>query len=135
VCGTIRRVTLRKPSSRWALWLFAAALLLKAAMPLLASASAQMQGKTLVEVCTVYGVSLVPQQGQAPAHDQGVPHGSEHCALAALAVLAAPELPALAVARMRLRETSPRPEHPSSQAPDACAAWVARLRHGPPIFA
>ena len=43
-------VKIRQPSAnRWALWAFAMALLLKAAMPLLAAASAELQGKTLVE--------------------------------------------------------------------------------------
>lgn len=127
----------RKPSSRWALWLFAAALLLKASMPLLASASAQLQGKTLVEVCTVYGVSLVPlgAQGQQPAPDHKSAHGSEHCALAALTVLAAPEPPMLAAESTSLRGTSAPRAHPSSQALDACATWVARLKHGPPSIA
>lgn len=124
----------RKPSSRWALWVFAAALLLKAAMPLLASASAQLQGKTLVEVCTVYGVSLVPlgAQWQEPAPGQASAHASEHCALTALTALAAPEPPMLASDPVLLRETSKSRAHPSSQAPDACATWVARLKHGPP---
>ena len=123
----------RKPSSRWALWAFAVALLLKAAMPLLATASAELQGKTLVEVCTVYGVSLVPLNGQggAPAPEPMVQHGGEHCALTALTALVAPELP--------LRAGAPPGGHPpgllaprSSSTPDACATWVARLKHGPP---
>jgi hypothetical protein len=124
----------RKPSSRWALWVFAAALLLKASMPLLASASAQLQGKTLVEVCTVYGVSLVPldAQGQEPAPDHAPAHGNEHCTLTALTALAAPESPMFAADPVPLRETSGPRAHPSSQAPDACATWVARLKHGPP---
>ncbi len=127
----------RQPSSRWALWVFAAALLLKSAMPWLASASAQMQGKTLVEVCTVYGVALVPQGGDAtepaPAHPSD--HGSEHCALTALTALAHVEPPALVSAPVLLHAASPPRAHPSSQAPDACATWVARLKHGPPAFA
>jgi len=134
-CATICSVkSCKTSSSRWALWLFAAALLLKAAMPLLASASAQMQGKTLVEVCTVYGVSLVPlgTQGQEPAPDHAPAHGSEHCALTALTALAAPDPAALSAAPMSVRETSALRAHPSSQAPDACATWVARLKHGPP---
>ena len=127
----------RKPSSRWALWLFAAALLLKASMPLLASASAQLQGKTLVEVCTVYGVSLVAQAGGATEPAPGHPsdHGGEHCALSALTVLAQLEPPVLAPAVVPLYAASPPRAHPSSQAPDACATWVARLKHGPPAFA
>jgi hypothetical protein len=130
-------VKLRKPSSRWALWVFAAALLLKAAMPLLASASAQMQGKTLVEVCTVYGVSLVPLggAGHEPAPDHGLAHGSDHCTLTALTALATPEPATLEVVAAPLHEVAAQREHPGSLAPDACAAWVARLRHGPPSFA
>jgi hypothetical protein len=133
---TISIVKLRKPSSRWALWVFAAALLLKAAMPLLASASARLQGKALVEVCTVYGVSLVAPTGQEPARDHGVPHSSEHCALTALAAMAAPELPALdAVRRAPVQDVLLQTGKPSSRVRDTCAAWVARLRHGPPRIA
>ena len=127
----------RQPSSRWALWVFAAALLLKPVIPWLASASAQMQGKTLVEVCTVYGVSLVAQGGGAtePAPEHPSDHGSEHCALTALTALAHAEPTALAPAPVLLRSALPPRAHPSSQAPDACATWVARLKHGPPALA
>jgi hypothetical protein len=130
----------RQPSSRWAslsIWVFAAALLLKSAMPWLASASAQMQGKTLVEVCTVYGVSLVPvgDAGREPAPDHPSAHGSEHCALSALTALAQVDPPALATAPVLPRDASPPRAHLSSQAPDACATWVARLKHGPPVLA
>lgn len=126
----------RQPSSRWALWAFAAALLLKSAMPWLASASAEMQGKTLVEVCSVYGVALVPvgDEGGKPASDHGAAHGGEHCALSALTALAGTAPPAVMLAAQGLH-ASPTPRaHPSSQAPDACATWVARLKHGPPTF-
>jgi hypothetical protein len=105
-------------------------------MPLLASASAQMQGKTLVEVCTVYGVSLVPLggEGHEPAPDHGLAHGFDHCALTALTALATPESTTLDMAAAQPREVAPPRAHPGSLAPDACAAWVARLRHGPPSF-
>ena len=131
---------LRHPPSRWAslsIWVFAAALLLKSAMPWLASASALMQGKTLVEVCTVYGVSLVAQGGKAdePAPDHPSDHGSEHCALTALTALAQAAPPVVASIPALLRDASPPRAHPSSQAPDACATWVARLKHGPPVLA
>jgi hypothetical protein len=128
----------RKPSSRWALWVFAAALLLKSAMPWLASASAELQGKTLVEVCTVYGVSLVPLGAggdHEPASGQASDHGGEHCALTALTALADLEPPVLAAASVLLREASPPHAPPSSLAADACATWVARLKHGPPALA
>jgi hypothetical protein len=130
-------VKLCKVSPRWALWVFAAALLLKAAMPLLASASAQAQGKSLGEVCSVYGMVLVaPAQtddgprpyGAAVAHD-------EHCALQALTALAlASPVTAdpMRIAPRMLREALPT--QPPSRVGDACALWVARLRHGPPSF-
>ena len=129
-------MNLRKSSSRWALWAFAVALLLKAATPLLATASAELQGKTLVEVCTVYGVSLVPLEspGQQPAPEPMAQHGGEHCALTALAALALPEPPALVPPPAPLHEAEAPRAHPSSQAPDACATWVARLKHGPPTL-
>ena len=130
----------RQPSSRWALWVFAAALLLKAAMPFLASASAQMQGKTLVDVCTVYGVSLVSLvsvggEGGEPAPDHSSGHASEHCALSAVTAFASAEPHARAPAVPLPRAAASPRAHPSSRAPDACASWVARIRHGPPVFA
>ena len=126
----------RDPSLRWALWVFAAVLLLKAAMPMLASASAHAQGKAVVEVCTVYGVSLVALDGQdpAPATDHLADHGNEHCALSALTALLEPPtglLPALPAVQ---------PAEPAARgqarlfAPDASAEWVARLKHGPPAL-
>ena len=127
----------RHPSSRWALWVFAAALLLKAAMPMLASASAHAQGKAVVEVCTVYGVSLVALDGQdpAPAPEHSAEHGDQHCALNALTALVEPplgvpiELPAPLFVEPAQRVQAPPPT------PDASAAWVARLKHGPPALA
>jgi hypothetical protein len=128
-------MNIRQPTSRWAVWAFALVLLLKAAVPLLASASAELQGKALAEVCTVYGVTTValdgPDSGPAPEHGSAA-HGGEHCTLTALMALAAPELQALGVpASPRVHSTLV--SHPSPQAPDACATWVARLKHGPPV--
>jgi hypothetical protein len=131
---------LRKPTSRWALWVFAAALLLKAAMPMLANASAQAQGKTLVEVCTAYGVSLVSLDGQ-PNTEHGAPtdhtsdHAADHCALNALTAFAAVAAVPLAVAQVSFRETASPPTRAASRPVDACADWIARLKHGPPVFA
>lgn len=127
----------RHTPSRWALWVFAAVLLLKAAMPMLASASAHAQGKAVVEVCTVYGVSLVALDGQdpAPASDHLVDHGNPHCGLSALTALIEP--PASAATAL----PSPRPVDGALPvqlrplAPDASAAWVAQLKHGPPATA
>lgn len=124
-------------SSRLALWLAVCALLLKAAVPMLASASAQAQGKTLVEVCTVYGVATVAldDSGQG-APDHAAPHaGGDHCALNALMALATPEPAVLATS------VPPQPARPlvparATAVPrDASAAWAAGLKHGPPAFA
>lgn len=119
--------------SRFALWLFACALLLKAAVPLLASASAEAQGKALVEVCTVYGVKTIVLDGE-PAPDHQATHAGDHCALSAVVALAAPQpaSPAPAVA--------PGTPHllPAAQpatAPDASARWRAQLKQGPPALA
>lgn len=131
---------LRQPSSRWALWAFAAALLLQSAMPWLANASAQLQGRTLVEVCTVYGVALVqPVPGATGSAGDPADHPSAHtgaeCALTALAALGVVD-PPLQAPLPALRREAASPRAPaSSQAPDACAGWVARLQHGPPSFA
>ena len=127
----------RKPwSTRFALWVAVCALLLKAAVPMLASASAQAQGKTLVEVCTVYGVATVAldEQGPQPAPEHAAAHSGDHCTLNALMAFAVPEAPAAAVLAAQPAALPP-PSHPSPQAPDACATWVARLKHGPPAFA
>ena len=140
-CGTIRAVKFGRTSvsrSRWALWLFAAALLLKAAMPMLATASAQAQGKTVVEICTVYGVSLVALDGQdpAPAPAGHAADHADHCALTALTAFAAAD-PALLAAFFDFSAppaVAP-PADLSPREPDPSARWVARLHHAPPARA
>ncbi|KNZ31333.1 MAG: hypothetical protein AD742_17320 [Methylibium sp. NZG] len=131
-------MNLRQPTARWAAWAFAVLLLLKAAVPLLASASAQLQGKTLVEVCTVYGVTTVALEGadSSPQTEHGgAAHGGEHCALTALMMLPAPALQALAMPAVPQRADAVAASCPPPRAPDACATWVARLKHGPPAHA
>lgn len=106
-------------------------------MPMLASASAHAQGKAVVEVCTVYGVSLVALDGQdpAPAPDPLSDHGSEHCALSALTALVDPPV-GLVGALPMAQATEPAPRAQARLfVPDASAAWVARLKHGPPALA
>ena len=120
-------------SSRFALWLFACALLLKAAVPLLASASAEVQGKALVEVCTVYGVKTITLDGgQAPDHP--ATHAGDHCALSAVMALAAPQPAAVASVAPREAQALPAPRV-ASAAPDASARWRAQLKQGPPSLA
>ena len=121
------------------MWALTLALLLKAAMPMLASASAHAQGKAVVEVCTVYGVSLVALDGQdqtpAPATDHLAAHGDQHCALSALTALVEPDVGTqLALPALLPIEPLPRVQAPPLVA-DASAAWIARLKHGPPALA
>ena len=101
----------RSWSLRIALWAGVCAVLLQSAMPLLASVSARAQGKSLVEVCTVYGVATVVLDAQGrpdpgPASEHGEAHAAHACALGSLMALAAlePSLPALQDLR---RATSP----------------------------
>jgi hypothetical protein len=145
--------------ARWVVHLAILALLLKAAVPLLASAAARLQGVAVAQVCEVYGVALLPATASHPhaaghaAHEHHAlhaqasdpaskPHGSdagahhgEHCALGALAALAPPFSDAVAVpAAAPWQDTAPGPM--AAGAPrDACARWVARLKHGPPLQA
>ncbi|MEO8152901.1 MAG: DUF2946 domain-containing protein [Rhizobacter sp.] len=128
----------RKPwPTRFALWVAVCALLLKAAVPMLASVSAQAQGKALVEVCTVYGVATVALDGsgsQSTPEHGGASHADDHCALTALMALGTPEPSTqVAVAPVSLAD-SPPPVPTSSEAPDASALWVAGLQHGPPAL-
>lgn len=132
------------PRSRFrfaAFWMVAAALLLKAAVPLLAVAAARAQGHALVEICTVYGVKTiaVDAQGQPaeadPAHGSEAAHAGSHCALTGLLAVAgtAPatdgQMPDLG--RVDLHP----PAHAPPTRPDRSAHWFARLTHAPPSHA
>jgi len=133
-------MTSRPFAPRWAFWLVAAALLLKAALPLLAAASAHAQGRALVEVCTVYGVATVElgDAGAAPQPDAPVvPHTGEHCALGAVVALA-PHVPAAVTTAFVSAPAIAAPMVPATatpERPDRGAAWVARLLHAPPFRA
>ena len=126
---------LHTPSSRGILWAFVVALLLKAAMPWLAGAAAHAEGKALVEVCTVYGVSLV-QTAAAAGGDSEPTHssdqGREHCVLTALTALAQFQPPGIGTTPTKQFDAATYRTHRSARASDACEAWAARLRHGPP---
>jgi len=55
-CRDNSRVQRHRAAFRLTSWLFVAALLLKSAVPLLASTAAGLQGRATAEVCDVYGV-------------------------------------------------------------------------------
>jgi hypothetical protein len=119
--------------SRWALWAFAMALLLKAGVPLLASAAAGVQGKSLVEVCTVYGVATVVVDDTTP--DRRVPHAlstDAACALAVTGGAAPPPCCAALITTATPRSAACIERDHDGYAPDANALWRSRLQHGPP---
>ena len=134
-------MNVRRLAPRWAAWAFAFALLLKAAVPMLASASAHAQGKALAQVCTVYGVATVALDGPlgegAPARpDHARAHDQDHCVLTALLALAAftPQAIGAALSSAAPRSLALRNPRSAPPAPDVCATWVARLKHGPPTW-
>lgn len=134
--ASIPVMKLRLTPTRWTAWAFALALLLKAAMPLLAAGSAQLQSKVVVEVCTVYGVATVALQAtDSPAgHDAPTSHAGEHCVLNAGVAYTGSDLhlPLQPQAGGKaLRHVCARAEVTA----DARAAWMARLEHAPPAFA
>ncbi len=122
---------------RFAFWVVAFALLLKSAMPMLASAAADAQGRTLVEVCTAYGVATVELDADGhpmPAgdsHDGSSAHGGSHCVLSGLTAYAQPPAHA-GIACPLCPPTQAPPAAFAPTPPDADATWVARLKHGPP---
>ena len=124
-----------------AFWMVAAALLLKAAVPLLAVAAAHAQGQALVEICTVYGIKTVAvdAQGQPaegdPEHGAEAAHADTPCALTGLlavagaAPVAGGQVPAVG------RATPHQLAHAPPTRPDRSAHWFARLTHAPPPHA
>lgn len=139
---------LRSLASRAALWAAVFAIVLRAGMPMLSVAAAQANGVSVGEVCEVYGVVLpsmaAPQMsghvhhhtGQTHHHsDSDAEHGCDHCALTALGAMGSPSGTLLSagvpagIGVQDLAVTLGCPLH------DACAAWAARLEHGPPVRA
>lgn len=122
-------------SRRLALWLAVCALMLKAAVPLLATTAAHAQGKALVEVCTVYGVATVMLDGQPEAPEHVLPHAGDACVLSALLAFGH-DGPSLHAGDMRVAcAAPPLAAATTAHRHDATAAWAARLKHGPPHLA
>lgn len=117
--------------------LFAALLLLNAAMPWLASSAAQARGVDLAEICTFYGtvkVAPVGALGEHPESPQPNHAGADHCALAGLGAwvppwappaFAAPDQANQGLVMLALR--NPWPHDPS-------ARWVKGRKHAPPVW-
>lgn len=120
-----------------------ALLLLKAAAPMLASASALAQGRSVVEVCTVYGVSTrvieadadaAPARGDRRDDAPGAHHG-QPCVLSALAACAGPAMHELHVPAATPAPALAGPLQGAPATPGACARWLAQRHHAPPPHA
>ena len=79
------------------------------------------------------GQTDTPPHGGEHSHAEDT-HGAGHCALSALAALAVPDPASTVVARVRDAAPDPVPTR-AVAFHDASAAWIARLKHGPPAAA
>ena len=128
---------LRSTCEGWPVLLLAALLLLKSAMPWLASLAAQAQGKDLVQICTEHGVKLVAAEN--PAQQSPAPQlssaANEHCPLNGLCALASPPSTEIGPIPAAWRQPAATLQREVVHVQDACATWAARLEHGPPSLA
>jgi hypothetical protein len=154
-------VTRHRTSSRLTVWLFAALLLAKGAVPFFATAAAQLHGKGVADICPIYGIALPaapaidPHAGHHHHHhashgdDAAAPHdgathdggdgplrhdtrGGDHCVLTALATFAS-ETAAATSAPTSSATTISRVVASHEVLPaDASARWASLLGHGPP---
>lgn len=122
-------------SRAWA-WLLVALVLLKAAVPLLATAAAVRQGVALAEVCSVYGVRVVATNvgTNDPDPAPGLMHADgEHCTLGSLLGGPAPTLlpavpPHPPAGGLTVVATPLRPPPR-----DASQRWLMARLHAPPV--
>jgi hypothetical protein len=124
-----------RSTSRWAIGVLTLVLLLQSAVPLLASLSARLQGKQLVEVCTVYGVATVALDGSsnpAPASEHPTSHGTDRCALTTLLAHAFTEPPVALAGPVEVPACCTWQPVLAAPVPHATARWLALLHHGPP---
>lgn len=132
---SLRPRPFRIPHPRAWLWAMVALLLLKAAVPLLATVAAHGRDVALVEVCSVYGVRTVPVDGPA---EPAAPHSAadSHCTLASLLGPWAP-VPAAALPQLPTAEAATAsfvvPGHPAPA--DASQRWLTARLHAPPYTA
>ncbi|HEY0956364.1 MAG TPA: hypothetical protein VGE36_16515 [Roseateles sp.] len=112
-CRTLPRTA----RALWA-WALVLAVLLKAAVPGLAAAAAQLRGVALADVCSVYGVRTLPADPATPTAP--ATHAGQHLGCALAPLLGAAPLPVL-----------PPGLTPALRA--ACLAPPTRLRHTPPL--
>lgn len=122
------------------LWLLVAMVLLKAAVPVLATLAADRQGATLVEVCSVYGVRTVVLDAAPAPHDRDGPAqeghqgGDGHCLLSTVLAGAAPA-PGLAAVHLHapVQSAVPHTVAPRALPSDPSHRWLSLRLHAPPI--
>lgn len=118
-------------------WALALLVLVKAAVPLLATVAAGARGVDLVEVCSIYGTRTVEVTAQAdeksapPATGHGIADG--HCALSSVLGPTAPSVHAESLAVV------PKSEAARLHAPraaldraDPVLRWLVGRLHAPP---
>jgi hypothetical protein len=153
-----------RAAPRLASWLLVAALLLKSAVPMLASAAAGLQGRATAEVCDVYGVDMSKLEARSvvtvAAHDHHAHHAQQAGADASTAsadgapahgpasrVAHGGDHCALSALAFALASDAPAvaarpatvaavPAGGATAAPvvDPAARWAAQLQHAPPAF-
>jgi hypothetical protein len=133
-------ITCRPIALRWIAFVAFAALLTKAAVPLLAATAAGLQGKAVAEVCAVWGVRTAAAHPTTSAHaghhehgggDASAVPGDDHCALAALIAFGATPDGVAPHVSLRCAPAAATPRA-GGALHDADAAWIARQKHEPP---
>lgn len=118
-------------------WALALLVLVKAAVPLLATVAAGTRGVDLVEVCSIYGtrtVEVTAQVGDKSApQTAGHSVADGHCALSSVLGPAAPSVHAESLAVVARSEALPL--HAPLAAPDRAdpvLRWLVGRLHAPP---
>jgi hypothetical protein len=134
---------------RWVLWFTVGALVLRAGMPWLAATAAQLRGVPVAQICSVNGVAPAHEPAWASqalenghqdtdqAGDGSHPaaiHDQDRCALTSLGALAVPGTVVHIQTRCPCDNTLAAAELEFS-IHDACAAWAAQRKQGPPARA
>lgn len=114
-------------------------LLLKAAVPLIATFVARQQGVELAEVCSVYGVRLLSTGNTLPNSPDGQvgQHADGHCLLGALlnAAFAPPQVPTTSLSSRSSESLELGTEVTAPPRWDAQLAWFVARTHAPPVLA
>ena len=151
----VTRLVGARQRSAWAV-LIAATLVFKTFVPLLAAASAHLQGRSVAEICSIYGVALPAvtghahgahshashhmaamagsgASGKAPADHDPAAHTQDHCALSGLATCALFAASLWIPAPWLDTDAAMRVSLGIVEPPrDASARWLTLRLHAPP---